>query len=204
MPPRTRRSWCCGGRVVHPALVIHSAVTALPYVCWPRRPWRRRILPSTSPGWTSCHRGCGARRGRADLLRTRAQPLAPLLFGAVSDYIFGGGTGGLRWTLVVMLLPVARGGVLPLPGEAALPGRRGGRRGPDQAGRCWCIQSLEAPALTLRPGVEVRPKPLSRQVRQVIRWCSAGGLRSSPAPPMPQLPVSLGARPAGPPVSGEW
>jgi hypothetical protein len=27
----------------------------------------------------------GARRGRADLLRTPAQPLAPLLFGVVSD-----------------------------------------------------------------------------------------------------------------------
>jgi hypothetical protein len=40
-------------------------------------------------------------------LRTPARPLAPLLFGAASDYIFGGGTGGLWWTFVVMLLPLA-------------------------------------------------------------------------------------------------
>jgi len=47
------------------------------------------------------------RRWRADLWRTPAQPLAPLLFGAVSDYIFGGGTGRLPWTFVVTLLPLA-------------------------------------------------------------------------------------------------
>ena len=40
-------------------------------------------------------------------MRTPAQPLAPLLFGATSGYIFGGGTGGLWWTFVVMLLPLA-------------------------------------------------------------------------------------------------
>ncbi len=93
-------------------------------------------------------------------MRTPVQPLAPLLFGAASDYIFGGGTGGLWWTFVVMLLPLAAPAVFPLPDEAALPGRRGGRRGSDQAGRSWGIQSLEVAALTLPPRVEVRPKPL--------------------------------------------
>jgi hypothetical protein len=29
------------------------------------------------------------------------------LFGAVSDYIFGGGRSGLQWTFAVMLLPLA-------------------------------------------------------------------------------------------------
>jgi hypothetical protein len=33
--------------------------------------------------------------------------LAPLLFGAVSDYVFGGGRSGLQWTFAVMLLPLA-------------------------------------------------------------------------------------------------
>jgi MFS family permease len=48
--------------------------------------------------------------GRAEavrtLLRSLAQALAPLLFGAVSDYVFGGGRSGLQWTFFVMLLPL--------------------------------------------------------------------------------------------------
>jgi predicted MFS family arabinose efflux permease len=48
--------------------------------------------------------------GRAEAVRTflrsLAQALAPLLFGAVSDHIFGGGRSGLQWTFVVMLLPL--------------------------------------------------------------------------------------------------
>ena len=36
-----------------------------------------------------------------------AQALAPLLFGAVSDYVFGGGRFGLQWTFVLMLVPLA-------------------------------------------------------------------------------------------------
>jgi MFS family permease len=48
--------------------------------------------------------------GRAEavrtLLRSLAQALAPLLFGAVSDYVFGGGRSGLQWTFFVMVLPL--------------------------------------------------------------------------------------------------
>ena len=48
--------------------------------------------------------------GRAEsvrtLLRSLAMALAPLLFGAVSDYVFGGGRSGLQWTFVLMLLPL--------------------------------------------------------------------------------------------------
>ena len=40
-------------------------------------------------------------------LRTAAQALAPLLFGAVSDYVFGGGRTGLQWTFALMLAPLA-------------------------------------------------------------------------------------------------
>jgi predicted MFS family arabinose efflux permease len=49
--------------------------------------------------------------GRAEavrtLLRSLAMALAPLLFGAVSDYVFGGGRSGLQWTFVLMLVPLA-------------------------------------------------------------------------------------------------
>jgi MFS family permease len=48
--------------------------------------------------------------GRAEAVRTflrgLAQALAPLLFGAISDHVFGGGRSGLQWTFVVMLLPL--------------------------------------------------------------------------------------------------
>jgi hypothetical protein len=35
-----------------------------------------------------------------------AMALAPLLFGAVSDHVFGGGRSGLQWTFAVMLVPL--------------------------------------------------------------------------------------------------
>jgi len=48
--------------------------------------------------------------GRAEAIRTvlrgLAQALAPLLFGVVSDYVFGGGRFGLQWTFVLMLIPL--------------------------------------------------------------------------------------------------
>ncbi len=54
--------------------------------------------------------------GRAEavrtLLRSLAQALAPLLFGAVSDYLFGGGRSGLQWTFAIMLVPLAASAVL--------------------------------------------------------------------------------------------
>src|SRR5262249_25197492 len=143
-------------------LVIHSTVTALPL---------RSAGRGDPAGGVSSHRrrpaghhataAVGARRGRADLWRTPAQPLAPLLFGAVSDYIFGGGTGGAPWAFLVTLLPPPPAALLPLPARRALPGRGGGGGGQDRAGRPWSIRSVGAAALTPRPGVEVRPKPLS-------------------------------------------
>jgi hypothetical protein len=48
--------------------------------------------------------------GRAEsvrtFLRSLAMAIAPLLFGAVSDYVFGGGRTGLQWTFIIMLLPL--------------------------------------------------------------------------------------------------
>src|SRR6187200_3598143 len=48
----------------------------------------------------------GRAEGVRTFLRTVAQAFAPLLFGAVSDHVFGGGRSGLQWTFVVMLLPL--------------------------------------------------------------------------------------------------
>ncbi len=91
-----------------PALLTHSALTALPYVVLaavglgaqnpPIDAARLDIMPS----WL-----WGRAEGIRTFVRTGAQALAPLLFGAVSDYVFGGGRNGLQWTFVVMLFPLA-------------------------------------------------------------------------------------------------
>ena len=63
--------------------------------------------------------------GRAEavrtLLRSLAQALAPFLFGAVSDHVFGGGRTGLQWTFVVMLVPLAASAVLLFRGLRDYP-----------------------------------------------------------------------------------
>jgi MFS family permease len=63
--------------------------------------------------------------GRAEsvrtFLRSLAQALAPLVFGAVSDYVFGGGRTGLQWTFVVMLVPLAASAFLLARGLRTYP-----------------------------------------------------------------------------------
>jgi MFS family permease len=96
-----------------PALLTRSLVTALPYLVFaglalsaqnpPIDAARLDIMPPLL--W-------GRAEGVRTFLRTAAQSLAPLLFGAVSDYVFGGGRGGLQWTFVVMLLPLLASGVI--------------------------------------------------------------------------------------------
>ncbi len=90
-----------------PALFTRSVVTAVPYLMAavfmlsaqnpPLDAARLDIMPPLL--W-----------GRAEsvrtLLRSLAQALAPLLFGVVSDHVFGGGRSGLQWTFVVMLVPL--------------------------------------------------------------------------------------------------
>jgi predicted MFS family arabinose efflux permease len=91
-----------------PALFVRTAFGALPYLALaalalsaqnpPLDAARLDIMPSQL--W-----------GRAEAIRTvlraLAVALAPLLFGVVSDHVFGGGRTGLQWTFVVMLLPLA-------------------------------------------------------------------------------------------------
>lgn len=54
--------------------------------------------------------------GRAEairtLLRSLATAAAPLLFGVMSDHVFGGGRIGLQWTFVTMLAPLAAAAIL--------------------------------------------------------------------------------------------
>lgn len=90
-----------------PALLTHSTATALPYVVLaaaalgaqnpPIDAARLDIVPA--PLW-------GRAEGIRTLLRTLAQAMAPLLFGATSE-LLGGGRAGLQWTFAVMLLPLA-------------------------------------------------------------------------------------------------
>jgi predicted MFS family arabinose efflux permease len=95
-----------------PALISHSAFAALPYVVIaaaaltaqnpPIDAARLDIMPPQM--W-------GRAEGVRTFLRTAAQALAPVLFGVVSEGIFGGGTNGLKWTFVVMLAPLAASAV---------------------------------------------------------------------------------------------
>ena len=91
-----------------PAIFIGGAFTALPYLTVAAFALFSQIPPLDAARldimvpllW-----------GRAEavrtFLRTMAQALAPLLFGAVSDYVFGGGRSGLQWTFAIMLVPLA-------------------------------------------------------------------------------------------------
>jgi MFS family permease len=91
-----------------PAIFTRSPLAALPYITFavlalsaqnpPLDAARLDIVPPLL--W-------GRAEGVRTFLRTMAQAFAPLLFGAVSDYIFGGGRSGLQWTFAFMLLPLA-------------------------------------------------------------------------------------------------
>jgi MFS family permease len=91
-----------------PAIFTSSPLTALPYISLavlalaaqnpPLDAARLDIMPPLL--W-------GRAEGVRTFLRTIAQAFAPLLFGAVSDHVFGGGRSGLQWTFAIMLLPLA-------------------------------------------------------------------------------------------------
>jgi len=90
-----------------PALITHSVLTALPYVVLAGAALSAQNPPIDAarldimPSWL-----WGRAEGIRTFLRTAAQALAPVLFGAVSG-VFGGGTSGLRTTFAIMLLPLA-------------------------------------------------------------------------------------------------
>jgi MFS family permease len=92
-----------------PVLITHSAFSALPYIIFagaalsgqnpPIDAARLDIVPSFL--W-------GRAEGIRTFIRTGAQAIAPLLFGAVSDLLSGNHpNSGLRWTFVIMLVPLS-------------------------------------------------------------------------------------------------
>jgi MFS family permease len=91
-----------------PAIFTHSALSALPYLIF-----AALAISAQNPPLDAARLDImvpllwGRAEGVRTFLRTTAQALAPLLFGAVSDYVFGGGHSGLKWTFAVMLLPLA-------------------------------------------------------------------------------------------------
>ena len=90
-----------------PALLNRSAFSALPYLVA-----AVFFLSLQNPAIAASQLDImpPALWGRAEsvrtLLRSLAMALAPLLFGAVSDHVFGGGRSGLEWTFIIMLVPL--------------------------------------------------------------------------------------------------
>ena len=90
-----------------PAVFTHRALSALPYLVFaalavsaqnpPLDAARLDIMPPLLWGRAEAVR---------TMLRSLAMALAPLLFGAVSDHVFGGGRSGLQWTFIIMILPL--------------------------------------------------------------------------------------------------
>ncbi len=134
-------SACLAVAFLVPALLTHSAVTALPYIMVAAMGLSGQNPPIDAarldivPSWL-----WGRAEGVRTFARTGAQALAPLVFGFVSDYVFGGGTSGLYWTFVVMLAPLSLSAVYlffaahhypldvataaaaqPMPGQSWLP-----------------------------------------------------------------------------------
>ncbi len=105
-----------------PALTTRSAVTALPYLTLaglmlsaqnpPIDAARLDIVPALLWGRAEAIR---------TLLRSLAQSLAPVLFGVVSDHVFGGGRSGLQWTFGVMLVSMGASGVILLRATRTYP-----------------------------------------------------------------------------------
>jgi sugar phosphate permease len=105
-----------------PAIFARHATGALPYLILatfalsaqnpPLDAARLDIVPALL--W-------GRAEGVRTFLRTLAQALAPLLFGAMSDYVFGGGRSGLQWTFAVMILPLGASALLLARGLRTYP-----------------------------------------------------------------------------------
>ena len=105
-----------------PAIFTRSAVTAVPYLTAaafflgsqnpPLDAARLDIMPPLLWGRAEAVR---------TLLRSLAIALAPVLFGAVSDYVFGGGRSGLQWTFAVMIVPLGASSWLLFKGLRTYP-----------------------------------------------------------------------------------
>jgi predicted MFS family arabinose efflux permease len=105
-----------------PALLLRDASSALPYIVF-----AALALSAQNPPLDAARLDVmvpllwGRAEGVRTFLRTMAQALAPLIFGAVSDYVFGGGRNGLKWTFVVMLVPLAGSAAFLIRGLRTYP-----------------------------------------------------------------------------------
>jgi MFS family permease len=105
-----------------PAIFTRDAVTAVPYLTAaafflgaqnpPLDAARLDIMPPLLWGRAEAVR---------TLLRSLAVALAPVLFGAVSDHVFGGGRTGLQWTFAIMILPLGASAWLLFKGLRTYP-----------------------------------------------------------------------------------
>ena len=114
-----------------PAILSTDGVGALPYLVA-----AAFMLAAQNPPLDAARLDVMPARlwGRAEAVRTvvrsLAQALAPVLFGAIADDVFGGGRAGLKWTFLVMLAPLAGSAVIlwrarrTYPGDAAAAGAR--------------------------------------------------------------------------------
>jgi MFS family permease len=91
-----------------PAILTRSAVTALPYITF-----AALALSAQNPPLDAARLDImvpllwGRAEGIRTFLRTMGQAIAPVVFGGISDHVFGGGRSGLQWTFVLMLVPLA-------------------------------------------------------------------------------------------------
>jgi len=105
-----------------PPIFTRSVVTAVPYLIF-----AALFLSAQNPPLDAARLDVVVPLlwGRAEAVRTCARTLgiavAPLLFGFVSDHVFGGGRSGLQWTFAVMLLPLAGSAVLLFSGLRTYP-----------------------------------------------------------------------------------
>jgi MFS family permease len=94
-----------------PALITRSTITALPYIVLAAAALSAQNPPIDAarldimPPWL-----WGRAEGVRNFVRTGAQALAPLLFGLISTDVFSG-TNALRWTFVVMMVPLTASAV---------------------------------------------------------------------------------------------
>jgi MFS family permease len=106
-----------------PALLTRGVTTAVPYLVAaafflgvqnpPLDAARLDIMPPLLWGRAEAVR---------TMLRSLAMALAPLLFGVVSDHVFGGGRSGLQWTFIIMILPLGASSWLLFKGLRTYPG----------------------------------------------------------------------------------
>jgi MFS family permease len=105
-----------------PALLTHHPMRALPYLVLAafglsaqNPPLDAARLDIMIPSlW-------GRAEGVRTFLRTAAQALAPVIFGAMSDVIFGNRHGSLHWTFLVMLLPLLASSVILFRAMSSYP-----------------------------------------------------------------------------------